>query len=67
MAQKNMKVVRLIEPDLCTDCRFAHHAHVRLSDGSVQKMVHCRRLDCDNWDTTAVEKPVHVERIDEAA
>lgn len=67
MAQKNMKVVRLIEPDLCTECRFAHTAQVRLADGSLQKMIHCRRLDCDNWDTSTNEKPVSVERFDEAA
>jgi hypothetical protein len=67
MAQKNMKVVRLIEPDLCAECRFAHSAQVRLSDGSLQKMIHCRRLDCDNWDYGTAEKAISVERIDEAA
>ena len=67
MARKNMKVVRLIEPDLCLDCRFAHTAEVVLADGTTQRMVHCKRLDCDNWDYSSAEPAVAVRTDDEAA
>lgn len=50
MARKQMKVVRLLEPELCLECRFAHRASVEMENGEVQNMVYCRRLDCDNWD-----------------
>ena len=68
MARKNLKVVKLIEPDLCLDCRFAQTAQVEMQDGTVQRMVHCRRLDCDNWDYSSAETAVNVEtQQDEAA
>jgi hypothetical protein len=50
MAPRQLKVIRLIEPDLCRECRFAERASVKLSDGRIQLMLHCRRMDCDNWD-----------------
>ena len=64
MARKNLKVVRLIEPDLCLECRFAQSADVEMSDGSIQRMVHCRRLDCDNWDYSSAE-PANEVRTDQ--
>ena len=68
MARKNLKVVKLIEPDLCLECRFAQTAQVEMQDGTVQRMVHCRRLDCDNWDYSSAETAVNVEtQQDEAA
>ncbi len=67
MSRKNLKVVRLIEPDLCLECRFAHMAQVEMKDGSVQRMVHCRRLDCDNWDYQSAESAVSVDAEDDAA
>ena len=65
MARKNLKVVRLVEPDLCLECRFANTAQVELADGSVQRMIHCRRLDCDNWDYSSAETAKSV--LDEEA
>jgi hypothetical protein len=53
--KRELKVVRLIEPDLCDDCRFAARAQVETKDGKIQSMVYCRRLDCDNWDTKSAE------------
>ncbi|GAB4121760.1 MAG: hypothetical protein Fur0036_07190 [Fimbriimonadaceae bacterium] len=50
MKDRQLKVVRLIEPELCLECRFAQMADVEMADGSQQRMIHCRRLDCDNWD-----------------
>jgi hypothetical protein len=38
-------------------------AEVESTDGSVQRMVFCRRLDCDNWDFTNAE-PVKSVRVD---
>ncbi|MCU0316679.1 MAG: hypothetical protein MUC92_08810 [Fimbriimonadaceae bacterium] len=66
MARKNLKVVRLIEPDLCLECRFAQTAQVELADGTFQRMIHCRRLDCDNWDYSSAESAKSVQ-TDEAA
>ena len=66
MARKNLKVVRLIEPDLCLECRFAQTADVEMADGSVQRMIRCRRLDCDNWDyesAEAVHKVLNDEEV----
>ena len=67
MAHKNLKVVRLLEPDLCLECRFAHTAEVDMPDGTTQRMVHCRRLDCDNWDYGSAEPANNVRIEDEAA
>jgi len=55
MARKQMKIVRLLEPELCLECRFAERANVENHDGEVQRMVYCRRLDCDNWDVMTFE------------
>ena len=60
MNRKELKVVRLLEPDLCNECRFSHRATVEMADGSVQVMVQCRRLDCDNWDYATVQEPQNV-------
>ena len=67
MARRNLKVVKLLEPELCLDCRFAQSAEVELADGTVQRMVHCRRLDCDNWDYGSAETAIRVEPEDRAA
>jgi hypothetical protein len=49
-----LKIVRLIEPALCLSCRFAAIATVEMEDTSNRRMLHCRRLDCDNWQTEEV-------------
>ncbi len=67
MPQKNLKVVRLIEPELCTECRFAKMASVEMQDGQTQRMVYCRRLDCDNWDYSSAETAQGVEVEGDAA
>lgn len=61
MARRELRVVRLIEPDLCTGCRFAHQAEVETQDGRRQRMIYCRRLDCDNWDYSSAEPAVNVD------
>ena len=61
--------MRLLEPELCLECRFANMADVEGADGTVKRMIYCRRLDCDNWDFTTAEpaRSVHVEGDEEAA
>ncbi len=55
MAERHLKIVRLLEPELCMDCRFAKIAHVENDRGEFQRMIHCRRLDCDNWNVVDAE------------
>lgn len=67
MARRQLKVVRLIEPELCLECRFANTAEVEMEDGSTQSMIYCKRLDCDNWDIVSAEPARSVHLRDEAA
>lgn len=67
MARRNLKVVKLIEPEMCLECRFAKTANVELADGTFQRMIHCRRLDCDNWDYGSAEEALSIEPEDKAA
>ena len=54
MQNTKLKIVRLMEPALCLSCRFATIATVEMEDTSSRRMLHCRRLDCDNWETEEV-------------
>lgn len=67
MARKQLKVVRLLEPELCLECRFANKAEVEMNDGSIQRMIYCRRLDCDNWDYSTAESAKSVVADEEEA
>lgn len=51
-----LRIVRLMEPSLCLSCRFASIAAVEMQDSSSRRMLHCKRLDCDNWQTEEVEE-----------
>jgi hypothetical protein len=64
---RRLKIVRLLEPELCLECRFAHMADVEAEDGKSKKMIYCRRLDCDNWDFTSAEIAKSVKLQDEDA
>ncbi|HZP82003.1 MAG TPA: hypothetical protein VFB21_10220 [Chthonomonadaceae bacterium] len=56
-----LRIVRLLEPALCMSCRHATIATVEMADGSSRRMLHCRRLDCDNWQTEEnAETPRHI-------
>ena len=46
-----LRIVRLLEPSLCLSCRHAAIATVEMESGSNRRMLHCKRLDCDNWQT----------------
>lgn len=61
MTGRELKVVKLVEPELCMNCRFADLASVEMADGKVQRMLYCRRLDCDNWDYSSAEAAKRVE------
>ena len=64
MRPRQLKVVKLVEPDLCMECKFAQMASVEMKDGTFQRMIHCRRLDCDNWDYSTVKAAKGVQ-VDE--
>mgnify|MGYP001563222705 CR=1 FL=1 len=64
MAGRGDKVVNLIEPGLCLTCRFAATALVRhVVTGVESRMLHCRRLDCDNWESVDAP-PVVIVQVD---
>lgn len=69
MTGRQLKVVKLLEPELCLECRFGQRANVELENGSRQTMVYCRRFDCDNWDYSSAEpaKSVEIGEDEEAA
>lgn len=50
-----LRIVRLMDPSLCMSCKFAAVATVEMEDGSSRRMMHCKRLDCDNWQTEETE------------
>ncbi|MCB0826349.1 MAG: hypothetical protein R2688_08460 [Fimbriimonadaceae bacterium] len=66
MARKHLKVVRLLEPELCMECRFSQTANVELADGTFQRMIHCRRKDCDNWDYQSAENAKSLQSEDQS-
>ena len=65
MSRRQLKVVKLIEPEMCMECRFARMASVEMKDGSVARMIHCARLDCDNWDYSNVQAANSVQVDDD--
>jgi hypothetical protein len=67
MSRRQMKVVKLLEPEMCLNCRFAQIADVETASGGRQRMIYCRRLDCDNWDMTSAEPATDVQVQDDAA
>jgi hypothetical protein len=64
MSRKQLKIVRLLEPELCLECRFAQTADVENDSGVHQRMIYCRRLDCDNWDIVNAE-PARSMEVDD--
>lgn len=57
------RIVRLLDPSMCTGvndwanddgtpnpCRFCRMAKTKDNWGGVEQMIHCQRMDCDNWD-----------------
>jgi len=62
--RKNLKIVRLLEPEMCLECRFAKVADVEDSSGITQRMIHCTRADCDNWDMETAEPAVGLHDLE---
>ena len=57
-------VIRLLEPEMCLNCRFARIADVR-TDLGTQRMISCTRLDCDNWDFSQSEAAIEHNILEE--
>ncbi len=51
-----LKIVRLLNPSMCLSCQYAALATVEMSSGNSRRMLHCKRLDCDNWQTDETEE-----------
>jgi hypothetical protein len=67
MARRQLKIVKLLEPEMCIDCRFANMAEVEAENGTMTRMIYCRRLDCDNWDFASAEPAKNVNIDSDAA
>ena len=46
---EKVKVVDILDPDLCVHCRHAYVASVVTGDGERKNILYCTRRDCDNW------------------
>lgn len=64
MKNRGLAVVKLLDPGMCLDCRFAKKAIIETSEGSMVRMTYCRRGDCDNWDFNSAE-PARLVRVDD--
>lgn len=60
---KSWRIIRLINPEMCLECRFSHMAVVTDNAGQISQMIRCRRLDCDNWDTSNSVPAADVEDV----
>lgn len=45
---KRLKILNLIDPEMCQSCRFAGSV-VITENGYSRVQFMCKRLDCDNW------------------
>ena len=63
MVERELRIVRLMNPEMCLGCAFAKIAEVEETSGQRSRMIQCRRLDCDNWDTSS---SAPVRSVDEA-
>jgi hypothetical protein len=51
-----LRIVRLLDPSLCQSCRFATVVEVEMDSGASRSMLHCKRRDCDNWQTEETDE-----------
>lgn len=56
-----MKIVKLLEPDLCLECAACELAEYTMPSGYSGRMIKCLRLDCDNWSVEETELPKSVD------
>jgi hypothetical protein len=66
MVQRELKIVRLMNPTMCLGCAFAKIADVEDEMGFKSRMIQCRRLDCDNWDTSDAAPVRSVTSLEDA-
>lgn len=64
MVERELRIVRLMNPEMCLECAFAKIAEVEDERGDVSRMIHCGRLDCDNWETTSTAPVRSVRGLD---
>ena len=61
-----LRIVGLMDPSLCAHCRFSAAATVAMEGGGTQRMIHCKRLDCDNWqEKETTDRPLTVKDTDQ--
>lgn len=66
MAEKSrLRVINLLSTELCNGCRFRSQAKFLNERGEVVDMMHCKRLDCDNWDNSSTEAVELLKIIDD--
>ena len=66
MVKRELRIVRLMDPEMCLGCAFSRIAEVEDALGERSRMIQCRRLDCDNWDTVdagEVRSVTHLEEV----
>ena len=65
MVKRELRIVRLMDPEMCLGCAFSRIAEVEDSHGDRSRMIQCRRLDCDNWETVGAEGVRSVTALEE--
>ena len=65
MVRRELRIVRLLDPQMCLGCNFAKVADVEDAHGRTSRMVQCGRLDCDNWDTVDTAAVREVRQVEE--
>lgn len=65
MVERELRIVRLLNPEMCLGCAFSRIADVEDAEGGFSRMVQCRRLDCDNWDTLGAAPVRSVRTLEE--
>jgi hypothetical protein len=65
MVGRELKIVRLLNPNMCLECSFAKVASVEDEMGFHSRMIQCGRLDCDNWDVASAEPVRSVRDLEE--
>ena len=65
MVKRELRIVRLMDPEMCLACSFSRIAEVEGAYGEKSRMIQCRRLDCDNWDTVGAESVRSVTELEE--
>ena len=65
MIERQLRIVRLLDPEMCLACTFCRIAEVEDAKGANSRMIQCRRLDCDNWDTSEAAPVRSVSALEE--